>query len=274
MFLNAAPDYAIIKINKQIQEDKKNKIGRFYVPPSEVSMWYNVEWGEIVSIGARALRYFPQAKIGQNLIVHHFVQGDGDEESRINHLIYEDDEFRYYAVTTRVLASDSFSKRNETYGVDTGNEIIPHPDFIFLEYHEETPKSRDEQLITTKSGLFLFENWTESRESKALKLKELKDHNIELTKTTSKSKQREIKEAILRNEEEMDRIGKDMNFITFSKFRVAYANPSINDYLKNGMVINAGDFIYAQSNACNTIVQYKDTKFRIAETKYMGYLRR
>lgn len=113
MNLRPMPPYFLVKIKR----DDKPKEGTIIVPDTIRYMAYNTQCGEITAIGEQAAKYFPEAKIGMTLLIHHFVQAESDAEARLNHLVHSDDTFNYYVVTAYEYQSGSYSKNCETYGV-------------------------------------------------------------------------------------------------------------------------------------------------------------
>src|SRR5688572_3754404 len=178
------PSYFLIRISREKEIRQKQKIGSIIIPETQTFMMYNVQAGEIVAIGKKAAEYFPEAKIGDTLLCHHFVQGLNEHEAREDHLIHQDEVYNYYVVT----CFDFHRKSNETYGIWDGVKIIPNKDYIFLEVPtKDDPTSPDEYINSalqkTTSSILTFTNWTESRETKADKMQRLKSEIQELSKS-------------------------------------------------------------------------------------------
>lgn len=276
MRLKASPHYVIVKCSKLEQSKLKEKIGSIIIPPDEHYMAYNLEYGEVYDIGVHALAEFPELRVGNDIIIHHSVQGMDRSDSEKSHLIYEDDEYMYYATTTFEVVGDGVSKRTEIYATVINGEIVPHKDFIFLKVEQDEVKSfssQDEQidqrLNKTKGGLFVFSEWKESAEQMTSRMEKIKHENLELSKTTNQNK---IKTKLAQNDEEMEKISMELNKITFLPFTVEYAPEILNRWF--GRNIKKGDTMFMQNNACKTIVNYKGNKFIVAQTKYIGFLKK
>src|ERR1035437_8362497 len=96
MTLRAMPNYFIVKIEIEKQKERKEKIGSLYIHASYTFMRRNMQQGEIVAIGSIVATQFPQAKVGDTLIFHHFVEGS---ESGGGNFIFEENGDNYYYVT-------------------------------------------------------------------------------------------------------------------------------------------------------------------------------
>ena len=121
--------FVIVKVEKAIQSDSREKDGYFYTHSDNVFMQRERQYGEIVAFGDDAKKLFPEIKEGQILIFHHFVSGRDIEENGENiNLVHSDPIYNYYAVTVK----SHNGERNLTYGIFDGKKIIPHPDFMFL----------------------------------------------------------------------------------------------------------------------------------------------
>src|SRR5574338_1184262 len=262
MKLKAAPHYVLVRCSIKEQKDKKEKVGNIHIPQTATYMKYNLEHGEIISIGEKAHKNFPEMKVGHQAIMHHFVEGENDSDSKIHHLIHIDKKYKYYAITTKVLTSDTFSRRNETYGVWDGTKIIPHPQFTFLKYEEEKITNDDRNLQRSSGGLLVFKKWSESREDLLDKLERMKQENLQLAKTQRNRPQVEAK--IKQNEEEMERITLELNKNAPSLFPIAH----MNDTLKKSINKSFG-YVYAMKSACGTLVQFKGVTYRVVETQYL-----
>lgn len=245
----ALPYYFIVKINKETQENRKEKIGSIVVHHQHAHMQRNLQCGEITSIGAKANELFPEAKIGYTLIFHHFVEGESLSDS--NH-VGSDDTHHYYYVT----ASSYNGHRNETYGVWNGSEIIPHKEFVFVEPEKEEHIADVESRTEKVGSLFVFTDWTESRQEKEKKTEVLRDEIKSLSKTTMND---QLKVGIEEKEREAEKITSDINKRSYLPYNVAYANPSLG----------AKDIVYSLSAAALTEIEFMDKKYIVIDTKYI-----
>lgn len=246
------PTYFIVKINKKQQQERKEKIGSLYLHFNEVQMQRNMQHGEIVAIGSEAGKALPQAKIGDTLIFHHFVEGSHKDKSNF---IISDNDYNYYNVTT----SEFNGHRNETYGVYNGQEIIPHPDFIFIEAEPEKEKlSMDEYIekSTKKVGsLYVFTNWEESREDKEAKATRLKEEIKSLSKSSMND---QIKRGIEEKEYEAAKVTSSLNEAIYKKYKVCYHNPKMK----------SKEFVYALSRTALTHIDFMDKRYIVMQSKY------
>lgn len=270
--LKPLPSFFLIKIGKIDQKERKNKIGNIFIPQTTVFMTREVQYGEIVHIGERAGKAFPEAEIGDTLLIHYFVSGKQSEDAdEGRYKIDEDEKFNYYLVT----AMSHNGRQNESYGVvKKDGTIITHKDYILLE--TEKPAESDlppdefinKSISKTKGGLFLFNQWKESREEKGAKMAELKNRVQELSKSGIHLPH--VAKGIRELEMEMDVISKDISKKQYLPYSVAAFNPILNEWFDAG--INAGDVIYMYNIACNTKIEYNAKEYIVAKSDYIGTL--
>lgn len=271
MNLRPTPDYFLVRCSKEEQKKLKEKTGILYNPTGYEYMVYNMEWGEIVGIGSRVAKVIPEAKVGHDLIFHHFVQGMDTKDSKENHLVHEDETYNYYVVT----AYRFNGKRNETYGIHDGEKIIPHPDFVFLKIEEpkkDYKKTPDDYinaaLKPAKSGILIFENWRDSRETLEARTQQIKKDNENLA--ISGTHKPQVRTQMLRNEEQMTKISMEINKIECLPYKVAYANDSLSEGFSSKSKVVDGTVLYIDKRATEKIVSYKDRKYIVAPIEYIG----
>lgn len=232
----------LIKVPKQEEIDKRERVGEVYLHPSFVWMTRNTQCGIIHNISKEAHLQLPDAKVGDILITHHFVQGSHSiNESGMDFLVHEDDTYNYY----NVVAKEGYGKNNQSYAVYNGKEIIPHKQYVFLE--KEFPKE------------IVEDEYIETPDDVQSKLESIKAEIMSLAKTRNNP---EIAIAIQKKEREQLEMGKKMHKKEYIKVKVAYANPLSG--LKNGSIV------YALTLGCATIVEFNNVEYRIAELKYIA----
>lgn len=259
--------YFLVKVSKQEQKNRREKLGLFSLSLDCEDMSRNIEHGEIVDIGTRAAEVFPEAKIGQILIMHHFVEGN--KETRRDSLVYEDDEFNYYVVSSYAQNG----KTGEVYGVWDGEKIFPHEDYIFLK--KETPaianKDKDafieQAMELTSAGILVFKEYVEERETLTQKLDRLKTEAMHMGKMKQTP---ETKKAIENNEAERLAISKKMNASTFKPFHIAYCNPILNKWFNREVKEN--DIVFFQDTAAQTGIEFMEQTYLICKSNYIGWM--
>lgn len=264
------PPYFLIRVSKQLEKKSKSTIGSFILPETMAFMAHNTQWGEIVAIGERAHEYFPEAKVGHILIVHHFVQQNNEEEAKEQHLIHWDEEYNYYIVTAYEYAG----KGNETYGVWDGEKIIPNKDYIFL--HTAKPKQSDlppeealnQSLKVTESGLLVFDEWTETREQKEERQQELKRQSEELAK--SGTHKLHINQGIVLNQWEAEAIGREISHQAYMFYTVAATNKQLSEWFGRDVV--SGDTLGLLNLAAQTTIGFNGETYIVSKTKFIGCL--
>lgn len=262
--------YFLVKVAIKDEKKRKEKVGSIFVAPSQTFMAYNTQVGEIVSIGEGASAYFPEAKIGHLLLMHHFVQNNSTEEAKEEHLIHWDEEYNYYVVT----AYEFNGKNCETYGIWDGENIIPNKDYIFLKtivpIHKDLPPDEliNQQLSVSKHGILLFENWTDSRESKEAKMAEVKKEVESLSK--SGTNKRHVQQGIADKEAEMNKMSADINKQKYLPYTVSYANNGLSNWFDRP--IKEGDTLYMLNIACSTEIKFNDVSYIVTKIKFIGCL--
>lgn len=265
------PPYFLIRISRAAQRAKREKIGIIHISPKETFMVYNVQYGEIMAVGKKAAEYFPEAKIGHTLICHHFVQDTSDHEAKVNHLVHQDETYNYYVVT----AYEVPGKKNETFGVWDGEKIIPNKDYVFLEPEKPaiTWKTPDDYINSamqkTQSGLLIFNEWKDNKESKIQKMQKLKAEIGSLCKTGMSNPT--ARQMVINKEAELEKLSADINTRRYEPYTVVAAPKVLSEMF--GVPITAGKEIYIISNAAEMGIEVMGKNYRIAkvDVKYIGY---
>jgi hypothetical protein len=130
------PAFFLVRIPKEAQRERLEKIGILYYPPAYVYMKRGMQCAEILKIGSAAHEFFPEAKVGDILIVHHFIEGKVSGMRDKFFMVHSDEDWNYYCVTAFCFNGD----RNNTFGVYDGEKIIPSKDYVFFEI-DQTPTS-------------------------------------------------------------------------------------------------------------------------------------
>lgn len=260
------PSYIMIKIERALQEKKKNKLGSIIIPETQRFLMYNMQGGEIVAIGSKAKEYFPELEIGHTLLCHHFVEDEGEQSAREDHLIRQDETYNYYVVT----CFDFHRKSNETYGIWDGEKIIPNKDYIFLELPtKQEPNTPDEYINSalkqTQGGILTFTNWTESRETKAEKMQRLKTEIQELSK--SGAQKPHIAQGIKVKEQELEQLSLDINNKSYQQYTVAAFNPDLKNNFPH---LEVGNSIYVLNIAAQTEIDFMGKKYIVTKINYIG----
>lgn len=265
------PPYFLIRIKRADQKAKREKVGIIHISPKETFMVYNVQHGEIIGVGNKAAEYFPEAKIGYTLICHHFVQDASDHEAKVDHLVHQDETYNYYVVT----AYEVPGKKNETFGVWDGEKIIPNKDYVFLEPEKpaitwETPDDYiNSAMQKTQSGLLIFNEWKDTKETKIQRMQKLKAEIGSLCKTGMSNPT--ARQMVVNKEAELEKLSADINTVKFEPFTVVAAPDRLSRGF--GFKINPGRVIYIMSDAAQMGIEVMGKNYRIAkvDVKYIGY---
>jgi co-chaperonin GroES (HSP10) len=230
-----------------------------------VYMTRGMQCGRIVAVGDRAADIFPEAQIGQTLLVHHFVESD--EKSNC---VDSDEQYNYYVVT----CTYHNGQNNQTYGVFDGEKIIPHPDYLFLEAPPSLPaltpdEYLDDQLQESKAGLFVFKQWKLDREAIVERIKELKGQIDQLTKPGMRMT-REVSVAVREREQEMDRLSQQLNQKKMEIYTVAAINPDFAAEIlsQTFFPVNPGDKVFMLNIACETKMEFNNKEYIVAKCQH------
>lgn len=264
--------YILIRTSRQEEIERKERKGSIYLPSSQIFMTRNLQHGEVVSIGEKAHKYFPEVKVGHTLLVHHFVQAENEQAAKDEHLVHQDEKYNYYVVSVYQIAG----KTAEAYAAWDGEKLIPNPYYIFLEF--DPPVSMDMDIDTmiaksmqiSKSGILTFNQWHETREDKEAKMAQLKMEIDGLSKSgVNKS---HIKEAIQEKEQKLERLSAEINGKYFGAFTVAAFHESLNESFQNKMKV--GSVVYVWTIAAQTTIEFFGKEYRVvkADDKYIGCL--
>jgi hypothetical protein len=272
------PPYFLIRIGKVMQKETKEKIGSLYFPEQYAFMRRELQFGEIVKIGQEAADYMPMAEPGDFLLIHHLVSGKKDDKGHNYYRVGEDDDFNYYVVNAFELPGEM----PLAYAVAKGTEIIPTPDYIFLEVPVEEDVS-----ITTESGISFKmpknktrDEWTAIMKDNMTRIKQL-SRNIPQThlEQIMIMEDPEKKEKHLYAMSEIKKleainltISKQINKKKYEVFTVAAINPQWHQLIKEemGEDILPGDKIYFLNIAAQTKMNFSGTEYIVAQSKYFG----
>lgn len=260
--------YFLVRTDRIKEKESKTKIGSLYVSEVEALMQYNLSSAEIVDIGEKAAQYFPEAKIGHQLLMHHFVIDVNEDAAREDHLVHQDDIYNYYVVT----AYEHHGKGVECYGVWDGEKIIPNKDFVFLEDEKAAvndlppEEAINQALEKSETGLFLFKQWKDSREDKEQKQARLKKEVESLSK--SGVKKQHVQEAIKEKEKEMEAIGNDINKQKYQYYSIAFANPELSQWF--GRPVTSGDTLAILNIAAQSKLKFMDKQYIVCKSKFIA----
>lgn len=277
-FMEPRSPYFMVKMPKEEQKERKEKIGNLYFPQDFAFMRRGLQFGIIEKIGSDAAEYFPQAEVGDYLLLNHIIEGKRDDKGYNFYHIDEDNEFNYYVVNAFELPGE----KNLSYGVSKGKEIVPNRDYIFLEIEEES-----NEMVEGPSGLMIRKErkktraeWSDIMKSNMKRCQQLArnvpgDPNEEM-RWKKDPKLRELMEyslaEIKKLEAENIRISKDINKRKYEPFKVAFLNPEWNESVEIsfGEKVTEGDTVYMLGMSCHTEIEIFGKVYIIAETKYFA----
>jgi hypothetical protein len=281
--MQAAKFYFLVRIIKDVQTERKEKIGRIYLAPNYVWMTRNMQCGEIVSIGERAAAAFPEAEVGHVLLFHHFIEEKGNSEF----FVKEDDEYKYYAVPgVSIFITQKGEEKEKTpnrcFGIFDGERIITHKDYLFLKTAPPPEKVSvddffEKKTKTTESGIIIFkEPERETHQQKVEKLAKIKAKIDELCKigvgnyaTDAIYRRKEpILMEIQRLEGERDRIVASLNKKKYLTYTVAACNPELTN--EAGFEVGEDSTVYMYNLGCQTEIEFNAQTYIVAQSKFLA----
>lgn len=198
-------DYFMVRLLKAEQQQKRERIGALFLPPSQVFMKQNLQRGEIVRIGERAARMLPEAQEGDTLYFHHCIEGTYENRGRhhreiaTRYLLLEDEQYRYYLVP----ATDDLPY---ALGVQTKEGFFSAPQWLWG-LPAEAKDSR--AVVKSDGGLYLFENWKQTPEELKQKTAQLEVETAWIAKSGVKNEN--VRQGIQAIEREREGIAAQLN---------------------------------------------------------------
>lgn len=237
-------------INNEITV-KEIKLGErtfeIVLPPHTIDFQYNLQIGEIISIGTIAGKEFPDALVGDILIFHHAVEHkprtEGDTLYNDFHLIDTDPEGNEYRIVN--YATELFGVLKLADAV-----IVPYKKFIFC--HKSIAKS---SMQKNKNGIWLPDAWEVTIEQQQEQIDELTAEITEIMSSSVMNEQRteqnykkkeEIEKRVREVMAERAAISRKMNQKKLVELTVVFINPLTSEEV--GTDINAGDKLLAEYN--------------------------
>lgn len=247
ILINITKDYFLVRIDKKAQDQKRSKLGSLYIPENFQDMVYNLQYGEVLDIGDRAAKKFPEVEIGDILIFHHHVEykprTDGDATYSDHHLV---------EVLPNLDELRTVDIAHEVFGVlksDT-QTIIPYSKLVFC--HEEFQPA---SFQMNAAGIYIVEEWSTSVEGYTEQLDELQ-LQVQTLRSTAQFKiniEENYKEIEVVNKliselnKERARISKKMNEEKYMELTLLYINKETSR--EWGIDMQPGDKIFAHSFA-------------------------
>lgn len=181
--MRSGRNYMIVKIDKQAQTKKREQLpSGIFIPPDYAGMLYNLQYGEILSIGDNARITHPDFEVGDICLFKHTVEDDD------TNLVYEEKEMRVgkhgteFPVTFEhkvVLASHRMNNEGtlepsmEIYGVIKGDgTLIPTDNYVFLSPNMTVFRNKPKAVGIIFDETYDDEMWADPERIK-VKLEEL-----------------------------------------------------------------------------------------------------
>lgn len=273
------PQFIFVRVPKEEQRERLEKIGILYYPPAYAFMKRGMQCGEILAIGEDAKNHFPEARKGDTLLFHHFIEHKETKSKNKFFQIDEDKDYNYYAVTAMSHNGD----RGLAYGLWDGEALVPNKEYIFL-FPEPKPESDMEDFEFNMGGS-LFKTNIAMKEAGAgiVVPKERKMSREEMTEKMKENMarvkkiapfmrfRRDVVDEILKLESENTKLSKLINKTCYEPFEIAGVNEFYQRFVYDsfGCLIGANDIIYLLNIASHMKIEFLGTEFIVAETKYI-----
>jgi len=150
-------NYVLVKISKELQRQKRGKVGSLHVPPQFAFMRFNLQQGQIVMVGSNIESYIPGIAEGDRLVFHHSIEGTVESQNKnqrnlsSRHVIDEDEENTWYMVRKDLMYAC----------IKPDGSILMAEDYVFGILAPDEEANRN--LVATPSGILLFKNFKEDR---------------------------------------------------------------------------------------------------------------
>lgn len=278
------PPYFIIKIGKEAQRLRKEYLTQHILAnPGTIFMQREVQFGEIIAIGSEAKEWMPMAEVGDYLLVHHFVSGKKSDNGYNFYLIEEDEDFNYYIINCMEVPGE----RPLAYAIAKGEEIIPTPNYIFLNVPPQEQDVNIADMSVSENGLIVPKERKKTRDEWVAIMKA----NMERVRQLARNIPSGVMEEIMAREDPERRekheyalaeikkleainakISTDINKKRYEPFTVAAINPDWNEYIASiyGEKICEGDVVYSLNIASSYIINFSGTDFIVVDVKYLA----
>lgn len=235
--------YILVKIDAQLQKEKRNRMGKLLLPPDFLYMAHNLQFGEILDIGSLAWLQFPFAEIGDLALFNHKVEGSIDDPN-YEVLIDVDSEGNEY----RLVDGSNKNMNYEVLGILKGNgELIPSEHYMII----------DNRMSLTKppvksSGMLLnSEEAVEYDEETILQiLDQLKSEERPLRETfdtATEEEKRHIFNDYLRIDKERERFTRMLSENNMVYSQVLFVNPKTTqlfNIIPGDKIITTKEYLY------------------------------
>jgi hypothetical protein len=266
--IKAGTTYIVVKIDKIAQKTKQEKVGNVFISPKFSYMLYNLQYGEIISIGTRAKKVFPEMEVGDDAIFHHTIE---KREDMVVHreIEYSNGERKVLYDLVMVKVSDN-PAHNLIYGVMKDNPnainsktIVPVKDWVFLEHKTEPIEVKlKSDLIQTPQDISFFqndENLLKSIDLADNRIGQLK-HGLELNKDIGKRV--DMKKEIDYLQREKAQLSDYLNKKKFCKAKILYIHPQTTSAMRldiTKQILVRSDLFYPLNILGNSFALIKKT---------------
>lgn len=115
---NIHKDFVLVRISRQEQRDKREKVGSILLHHSVAHMQHNLQQGLVCAVGSNVLKILPEIGLGDTALFSHVVEGtvsvtDNNKEYKDRNIIDDSDpDYRYYMVHAVMFSNDTDPEGN------------------------------------------------------------------------------------------------------------------------------------------------------------------
>lgn len=240
--MNTTKNKLIVRINKELQTQKREKIGSIFIPDQLMDFTNNLQFGEVIAVGSMAKKNIPDIEVGDIAIFDHAVEfkvvnknteKTKDQMEVDTHFLYAEDgtgdEIRHLHVCEDVL-------ENQLFGIFKNNSFIPYKNYAFCykEYKQTGFQMVNDVYINTEmdkkrimNSLDLFTH-EKSEYSKTLLAIPLNDSTYDWHESTKK--------VISEIDEHIEKLNLELNKPILAELTIAH----LSSFQENNDV-NKGD---------------------------------
>lgn len=260
--MNFTPNknYVLVEIDKTAQKAKQEKTkSGIFLSPKYVFMKYNLQYGDVIAIGANVKKRFPQIEVGDIAIFNHKV-----EEVGSNLYVRTLDNGNEW----RLVPDNEDLKNLQLYGIykpDSG-QIIPHPEYVF--FKEKTEKLKQEvitSLLVPEEGMWEDKELLMGKQAEITREIEWRRQDLAgMHHDRDKHKITDTQRRLSALQSELARITAFMNAAQLVKGEVVYSPPHLAE---SGQVCPQDNFVLSKDEEYP--LDFAGNNFLIYRTKYL-----
>lgn len=210
--------YILVRIDKAAQRQKREKVGDIYIAPNFAYMSHNLQYGEIMQIGEKAQKNYPDAKVGDIALFHHHIEGSYDDHAPeyILDTLPNGDELRLIDCTNT-------DKAYRIFGFIKSTGLVAAPEHVFINHMVTPVKKKYVSSILFNTGYEPTDDELRQKLDDLLGHQRVLDESLQSERDPDKSLQ--IVRGIEDIGRERERITQFLNADRFVTSKIVHINP-------------------------------------------------